>query len=220
MTILASILLFIKGIVIGLAVSVPMGPIGVICVQRTINKGRVYGLISGFGAALADTIFAIIAIFSLSMSKTFFTQYTLELQIIGIVALLFLGTKIFFTNPITQVRRRAKGQKHTMFSDFISVFFLTLSNPLTVIFFGAAIAALGFNDNGNYVTSQIIIIGGISTGATAWWITLTHLVNTFRHKFRLKQLWWINKISGSVILGLTIITSIILIIKNFSHLFG
>src|SRR6056297_1067318 len=104
----APIILFLKGIVIGLAVSVPMGPIGVLCVQKTINKGRLHGMLSGFGAAFADTVFAIIVLFG-------------------------LGTKIFFSNPITQIRRRARNKRQGIFGDFISVFFLTLSNPLTVL---------------------------------------------------------------------------------------
>lgn len=211
----APILLFIKGIIIGLAVSVPMGPIGVLCVQKTINKGRMHGMISGFGAAFADTVFAVIAVFGLTVTKNFLIEYRLELQVLGVVVLLALGLKIFFSNPITQIRKRARASRKGAFGDFMSVFFLTLSNPLTIIFFGATLAAVGTHDTENYLLSQLILVGGISAGATGWWIGLTSFVNIFRHRFRLKQLWWINKISGSVIVVLTVIGAILLILRHF-----
>src|SRR6056297_1999771 len=191
---IAPVLLFLKGIVIGLAVSVPMGPIGVLVVQKTINKSRFYGLLSGCGAAFADTVFAIIAVFGLTVTKNFLLEHRLELQILGIVVLLILGTKIFFSNPVTQIRKRARNKQQGVFGDFISVFFLTLSNPLTVIFFGATIAAIGLSDTDHYLVSQLILVAGISAGALSWWLGLTFIVNLFRHSFRLKQLWWINKI--------------------------
>lgn len=211
----APILLFIRGIIIGLAVSVPMGPIGVLCVQKTINKGRKHGMISGFGAAFADTVFAVIAVFSLTMTKNFLIQYRVELQVLGVVILLILGLKIFFSNPVAQIRKRARSSRSGVFGDFLSVFFLTLSNPLTIIFFGATLAAVGSHASENYLLSQLILVGGISTGATAWWVSLTSFVNIFRHRFRLKQLWWINKISGSVIVVLTVIGAILLILRHF-----
>ncbi len=208
------VLLFLKGIVIGLAVSVPMGPIGVLVVQKTINKGRFYGLLSGLGAAVADTVFAIIAVFGLTVTKNFLLEYRLELQILGVVVLLILGTKIFFSNPVTQIRKRARNKQQGVFGDFISVFFLTLSNPLTVIFFGATIAAIGLHDTDHYLFSQLILVAGISAGALSWWLGLTGIVNIFRHRFRLKQLWWINKISGVAILTLTIVAAIVLAFRH------
>lgn len=216
----APVILFLKGIVIGLAVSVPMGPIGVLCVQKTINKGRLHGMLSGFGAAFADTVFAIIAVFGLTVTKNFLLEYRLELQILGVIVLLGLGTKIFFSNPITQIRRRARNKRQGIFGDFISVFFLTLSNPLTVLFFGATIAALSIHDTDHYLVSQLILVGGISAGAMSWWISLTSIVNLFRHRFRLKQLWWINKISGIVILTLTIVAAILLVLRHFGQVDG
>ncbi|MDA3865701.1 MAG: LysE family transporter [Salinivirgaceae bacterium] len=209
----APVLLFVKGVVIGLAVSVPMGPIGVLCVQRTINRGRFYGMVSGFGAAFADTVFAIIAVFGLTVMKNFMLNYSTELQVFGVAVLLVLGAKIFFTNPVTQIRRRARSSNKGVFGDFLSVFFLTLSNPLTVLFFGATIAALGIHGPDDYFYSQLILVGGISAGATTWWISLTSIVNIFRHKFRLKQLWWINKISGIVILSLSILAGLLLLLR-------
>lgn len=211
----APIILFIKGILIGLAVSVPMGPIGVLCVQKTINKGRVHGMISGFGAAFADTVFAVIAVFGLTVTKNFLIEYRIELQVLGVLILLILGFKIFFSNPVTQIRKRARSKRQGAFGDFLSVFFLTLSNPLTIIFFGATLAAVGAHDTESFFLSQLILVGGISAGASSWWIGLTSFVNVFRHRFRLKQLWWINKISGFVIISLTFIGAVLLILRHF-----
>ncbi|HPW66764.1 MAG TPA: LysE family transporter [Salinivirgaceae bacterium] len=203
-----AVVILVKGMLIGFAVSAPMGPIGVLCVQKTVNKGRFIGFMSGLGAASADSVYAIIAAFSLGFLQKFFTDNQFILQIVGICVLLFLGIKIFATNQTKQIRKRARKKQSGVFEDFISVFFLTLSNPLTIIFFGASIAALGIFEYEHTFLTQIIIVLGVFIGAALWWFLLTGFVNLFRHKFRLKQLWWMNKISGGIIIILTLIAAI------------
>ncbi len=199
--------ILVKGVAIGIAVSAPMGPIGVLCVQKTVNKGRKIGFLSGLGAAAADSVYAIIAAFGLGFMQKFFTDNQFVLQVVGVVVLMFLGLKIFFTNPVTQIRKQAKRKYPGIFEDFISVFFLTLSNPLTILFFGASIAALGIFDAEHTIISQLVIVAGVFIGAAIWWFSITSIVNLFRHKFRLKQLWWMNKISGGIIVVLTAIAA-------------
>ncbi|MBN1990047.1 MAG: LysE family transporter [Bacteroidales bacterium] len=204
--------LLIKGIIVGLLASIPLGPIGVICIQRTINKGRISGFFSGIGAATADTIFAAIAGFSLSFVISFIEEKQLYFQIIGGALVIFLGIKIFYTNPIQQLRRHKK-KKNNLLEDFLSVLLLTITNPLAVFLFIALFATLKIvNDSSNMVHSTIVL-GGVFLGASLWWYTLSSLVNMFRAKFRLKQLWWINKIAGGVIFVLGIV-AIIDVIKN------
>lgn len=201
-------IVLVKGIAIGFAVSAPMGPIGVLCVQKTVNKGRRIGFLSGLGAAAADSVYAIIAAFGLGYTQKLFTEHQLILQIGGIIVLLFLGFKIFFTNPVTQIRKQATRKYSGVFEDFVSVFFLTLSNPLTIIFFGASIAALGIFETEHTLITQLLIVAGVFLGAAFWWFSITGIVNLFRHKFRLKQLWWMNKLSGGIIIFLTLLAAI------------
>ncbi len=195
---------FWKGIIVGLAVSAPMGPIGVLCVQKTVNKGKWLGFISGMGAASADTLYAVIAAFSLTSVQAFLLTFQQSLQVIGIAVLLFLGLKIFYTNPARQLRKQARKKRHGILGDYLSVFFLTFSNPLTVLFFGAAFAAIGlFGQEYNY-RSAFMLISGTFTGATVWWFILTSIVHSIKHRISLKSLWWINKISGGVIVILAV----------------
>ena len=190
--------LLVKGLLIGLLASIPLGPIGVICVQRTVNKGRLSGFISGLGAASADTIFATIAGFSLTFIITFIEEKQIAFQIAGGLVVVALGAKIFFTNPIRQLRRH-KRKKNSLTEEFISVLLLTITNPLAVFFFLALFAAFGVVSGQTTWYLSLVTLGGVFLGAGLWWYTLTSLVNIFRNKFRLKQLWWINKISGIAI---------------------
>jgi len=199
--------LLIKGILIGLLASIPLGPIGVICVQRTVNKGRLSGFVSGMGAASADTIFAAIAGFSLTFIIAFIEEKQVVFRLIGGIVALALGAKIFYTNPIRQLRRH-KRKLNSLTEDFLSILLVTITNPLAVFLFLALFAAF---DAVNIQTSwyhSLITIGGVFLGAGSWWYTLTTLVNIFRNKFRLKQLWWINKISGFIIFCLGAFTLI------------
>lgn len=131
--------LFLKGIIIGLAVSVPLGPIGVLIIQRTVNKDRVAGFVSGMGAATSDAIYAIIAGFSLSWIIDFVRQYQFTFQTLGALIIFLLGVHIFQKNPVKDIRRsRRKGS--TYLQDYISTFLITFPNPLVIFVFLAVFA--------------------------------------------------------------------------------
>jgi len=189
----------IKGIIVGFLASIPLGPVGVLCIQRTINKGRTSGLFSGMGAATVDAFFALVAALGLTFIINFIEEQQFYIQMIGGGVLIFLGTRIFNTNPIQQIRRHRK-KKNKLIEDFISVFFLTLSNPLAVFLFVAAFAGIGVVTSKDSSVKSSLIIAGVFIGATIWWASLTFFVDLFRKKFRLKQLWWINKIAGVLII--------------------
>ena len=189
----------IKGIIVGFLASIPLGPVGVLCIQRTINKGRTSGLFSGMGAATVDAFFALVAALGLTFIINFIEEQQFYIQMIGGGVLIFLGTRIFNTNPIQQIRRHRK-KKNKLIEDFISVFFLTLSNPLAVFLFVAAFAGIGVVTSKDSSVKSSLIIAGVFIGATIWWASLTFFVDLFRKKFRLKQLWWINKIAGVIII--------------------
>lgn len=201
--------LLLKGIMIGLLVSIPLGPIGVICIQRTINKGRLSGFFSGIGAASADTIFAAVAGFSLTFIINFIEEKQRILEVIGGIIIILLGIKTFYTNPVNQLKRHKK-KKNKLIEDFISVLLLTITNPFAIFLFVGMFAALGLAYNGENMALSLITIGGVFLGGTLWWFTLSSLVNMFRHKFRLKQLLWINKIAGAIIfiLGLLALVNV------------
>lgn len=179
--------------------SIPLGPIGVICIQRTVNKGRLSGFLSGVGAATADTIFAAIAGFSLTFVIAYIFEHIQFFQALGGIIIMLLGVKIFLTDPITQLRKH-KRQKNNLMGDFLSVLALTLTNPLAIFLFVALFAALNVVGYDGNIINALITTAGVFIGAVAWWYTLTAIVNFYRDKFRLKQLWWINKISGGAIL--------------------
>jgi len=197
----------LKGIMIGLLASIPLGPIGVICIQRTINKSRISGFFSGVGAATADTIFAAIAGFSLTFIINFIEEKQKILEVIGGVIVILLGIKTFYTNPVNQLRRHKKNP-NKLIEDFISVLLLTITNPFAIFLFVGMFATLGLAYNGENMGLSLITLAGVFLGGTLWWFTLSSLVNIFRKKFRLKQLWWINKIAGGVIFILGVLALI------------
>lgn len=194
---IASIL--IEGYIIGIIVSIPLGPIGVLCIQRTLLQGRRSGFVSGIGAAAADSSFAFIAGFGLSFIAQFFEDQRFFIMLIGAAVLIFLGFRLFFTNTIKQVRRYKNVTKSNPFSDFFSVFGLTLSNPVTILFFGLVFTSLGLvKDN---ILHTLTIVGGVFLGACSWWFILVSLVSAFRNLFKLRVIFWINRIAGILIVG-------------------
>lgn len=204
--------LLLKGFIIGFSASVSIGPIGVLVIQRTLNKGRLAGFISGMGAAVADTIYAIIAGFSLTYIISFLQEKHVLFQLFGGLVLLALGLKIFYTNPVLQLRRQRR-KKSRLIEDFFSMFFLTFTNPLVVFIFVAIFAGLGIlNEESGYLQTIIIVLG-VFLGASVWWFSLSSLLSRFKSKFRLKSLWWLNKISGLLIFAFGLFAAVDLIIQ-------
>lgn len=190
--------LFFKGMLLGFLASAPLGPIGVLCVQRTVNKGRLSGFVSGMGAAFADTLYATIAGFGLTIIISFIEERQLYFEITGIALLFFLGFKIFYANPVKQFRSQKRG-KNNLFEDFISVALITLSNPLALFYFLALFAGFGIvNQQASFFNTLILTLGVLS-GASSWWFILSTIVGIFRDRFRLRSIWWINKIAGAII---------------------
>lgn len=198
--------LIIAGIVAGLLISVPLGPVGVLIIRKTLNKGRYSGYFGGAGAVTADTFFAIIAGFGVSFITDFIDSFQQEIRIGGGIILMVLAYKIFTSSVIDQIRQ--KGKKSTLWSDFMHTYFLTLSNPLTIIVIGAIFAAGGPGKDAGQ--AQILtLITGVLTGAAAWWLVLVTGVNFFRKNIRLKTLWYLNKVTGILIFvfGLIVLIS-------------
>jgi threonine/homoserine/homoserine lactone efflux protein len=207
------LMLIVKGILIGLLVSIPLGPIGVLVIQRTVNKSRIAGLLSGMGAALSDTLYAIVAGFSLTFVIDFIREHEMMFQAIGALVVLVLGISIFFKNPVNDLRRnRLRGNTH--FQDIISSFLVTISNPLTVFVFLAVFTSSGVAISLEKPYHSFFVILGIFLGAFLWWFTLSGIVSMFRHKINLRVLWWINKTAGALIILFVIVTVIVAVKKG------
>ena len=199
---------------LGFLASIPLGPIGIICIQRTLGKGRWSGFISGLGAASADTIVAIIAGLGLSFVIIFFKSNSHILVILGSLIMIVLGVRIFLKSPAKQVRER-KMKKNNLYTDYLSVLILTLSNPLTIFVFIAIFAGLNLVYGAYDFFLKMLIFSGIFIGASFWWFLLTSLVNIYREKFNLKNLWWLNKITGAIIIAFGVVALFsILFIKH------
>ena len=204
--------LLIKGFIIGVSASVSIGPIGVMIIQRTLNKGRLSGFISGMGAAIADTIYAIIAGFSLTFIISFLEKEHILFQLFGGLVLLVLGTRIFYTNPALQLRRQRR-KKSKLYEDFFSIFLLTFTNPLAVFVFVAIFAGLGLlNEESGFIQTSSIVFG-VFAGSSIWWFFLSSLLSRFKSRFRLKSLWWLNKVSGILIFAFGLFAAVDLLIQ-------
>ncbi len=188
----------LRGLLIGFSIAAPVGPIGVLCIRRTLADGRWSGLFSGLGAASADAIYGCVAGFGLAFISNFLVSQQLWLRIIGGAFLCYLGLKTLTAKPAEQAATaRGKG----LFGAYASTFFLTLTNPMTILSFVAIFAGLGLaNTASNYSTAGILVLG-VFTGSVLWWLILVGGVGLFREKFNKRGLQWVNRNSGVVILG-------------------
>lgn len=189
----------IKGIILGFSIAAPVGPIGIICIRKTLQYGRLAGFFSGLGAATADTLFGVISAFGLTLVSNFLVAERLWLHLIGGLFLLGLGAKTFLAKPM----ETGKEISHkTFLGDFISTFFLTLANPLTIFSFIAIFAGLGLSDHRG---SAPILILGVFLGSALWWLILSEGITFFRKKISHQMMIWVNRIAGIVIASLGVL---------------
>lgn len=192
----------LKGISIGVLVSAPMGPIGVICVQRTLNEGRMHGFLSGVGASLSDLIYALIAGLGMGIIMDFIQANHYPLQIVGSLVLIFLGYYVYKSNPAEQLIKQ-KERKTSYWQNILSSFFINLSN-IGILFFFIAIFAR-FNLISSEDSSQNIVgILSIALGAVVWWLIISTLVNKVRTKFNPRGLKIFNTILGIIIICIAV----------------
>ena len=204
--------LLLRGVTVGLASSITVGPVAVLCIQRTLSKSRKSGFLSGMGVACADTLMAIIAFFFYSMLQAQIEEYSAILQVIGGIFVVIVGVYIFFQNPVPQIRRNRAG-KSNLWQDYSSMFVFTLANFVVVIPYLLAFFAM-FNvglqadgDVASLVRSGMTILGFFA-GAVAWWVGLTFTIDYFRRRFRPRHMLTINHVAG-IIIGLLGVYTII-----------
>lgn len=188
----------LRGILVGIAVSIPLGPIGVMIVQRTLTRGEWAGFFSGLGAALSDLLYALIAGFGFNLVIDFIESNKIWMQIIGGAILLSFGIYTFMQNPIRQIRQPRKSNVN-YWQDVITTFLLTVSNPLAVFTFIIIFTSFDVFSAVQESHLMYVVLIGIFIGAICWWLSLTLLVGLFRRFINIRHLWWINKISGIAI---------------------
>lgn len=204
-----------KGIIIGILVSAPMGPVGLLCVQRTLNKGPWHGFFSGIGAAFSDTLYAAITCVGLGIVINFITKNQDVLQIIGGLLLMLYGIYIFRSNPSKSLQRPKESTKTSYWQDAISAFFLTLSNPFIIFLFIALFARFNFFSADEKLFSILSGLLSILIGALGWWAMTTFLIGKLRKIINVRGLWIINKIVGAIIIFLAIAGVFYSVVKTY-----
>jgi threonine/homoserine/homoserine lactone efflux protein len=191
--------IILKGAIIGLTVSMPLGPSGIILVNRTIKRGMLSGFFSGMGLATADTILAVIAGLGFSIIITFFQDEKFLISFIAGIIIIGVGYKVLSSNPVKEFRRKEKGRK-TLFRDFMSVLMLSLSNPLTVFVFVAFFSGVNVNHAVKPHIVPFLLVPGVFIGTLSWWICLSYFVNRFKKKIRLRSIVRVNQVAGIAIM--------------------
>ena len=196
---------FITGMIIGVLVSAPTGPLGILCIQRTLHKGRLNGIVTGLGATTSDLVYAVLVGFSMNFVIDFVEQYRFVIQIVGSIILFFFGYKIFTKETEKSIDDEKIGTTNrNLLSTYTSAFGLCLSNPIIIFLFIALFARFNFFSSKSDVYQVLLALSSIFVGALSWWVTLTMIVGSLRKKFKKRGLRILNFITGGVLIVLSI----------------
>ena len=204
--------IILKGVLIGLCISVPLGPIGMLTIQRTLTRGQRYGIVTGLGATTSDLVYTIITLFFLSFVLDFIEQHRFIIQLTGSFVVSVFGYYIYRSNPSTQPKPN-EPVRHSLLGDFFSSFALTFSNPLVLFVLIALFARFEFIGNKTTLWVSFVGISSILGGALLWWGMLTFLVSRFKNKLNMRELKIINQITGIIIILIGCVGFILSIIK-------
>ena len=200
--------ILIQGFVFGFFLALPVGPVGVLCVQRTLSQGRMHGLISGLGAAFGDALYGAVAAFGISAVEDWITGHQGALRLVGGVVLLLLALRtvaaMVRAHPVTdgsdeKIQRRI--ETHSLVKDFLSTFMLAITNPITFIAFAGLLATLGFTEAGRSIGNASILVAGVFAGSALWWIALSTTANLFRPIVDGSYQLWMDRIVASGLAG-------------------
>jgi threonine/homoserine/homoserine lactone efflux protein len=201
--------LFFKGIVVGIIIAMPVGPVGTLCVQRTITEGKINGFLTGLGATTADVIFGFIAAFGLTVVSNFLIDQQEWIRLLGGIIICLIGVKVFFLETQKKITP-TKSPNH--FSAFGSAFLIAITNPITIITFVVMFAGLGLviGSNSQYGSASLTVFG-VFVGSGFIWLTLWGMSLVFRERFDFGRMKWVNKIAGIAILifGVSTLLSLI-----------
>jgi threonine/homoserine/homoserine lactone efflux protein len=192
--------IFLRGLVLGLLIAAPVGPIGVLCIKRTLTHGRLSGFFSGLGAATADAFYGAVAAFGLTVISGFLLKHHYGLQLTGGLFLLYIGIRSFKSKPKDTTFQKSSS---SLISDYFSTLFLTITNPMTIISFGALFLGIGFM-NQDYKLATTLVTG-VFVGSVLWWFILSSSICWLKTKVKNFSLSIINRISGIVIVCFALI---------------
>ncbi|MCM1309693.1 MAG: LysE family transporter [Bacteroides sp.] len=198
----------LRGFAIGVLISAPMGPIGMLVIQRTLNKGRWPAFFTGIGASISDMFYCILTGAGIAFITDFIEAQQLWLQILGSVAIAIFGIYLFRKNPTRQLRRKDVPTPNSYWKDVVSGFLLTVSNPLILFFIIGLFARFNFLlpefRYYHYISGYL----SIAAGATAWWFLITLIVNKMRSHFNVRSLYLVNRIIGSILIAFALVGTI------------
>ena len=187
----------LKGLAIGFSIAAPVGPIGVVCIRRSLLEGRQVGLVTGMGAATADAIYGCVAAFGLTAISSALVGYRSWLGFLGGLFLCYLGVRTFMSSPAARV---AEIQGRGLLAAYLSTLFLTLTNPMTILSFVAVFAGFGLESSPNYLAASVLVTG-VFIGSALWWLLLSSGVGLFRSRVGSGWMRVINRLSGCIILA-------------------
>lgn len=190
--------LLLKGLALGFSIAAPVGPIGVLCIRRTLAEGRLIGFVSGLGAAAADTLYGCVAAFGLTAVSGFLVSQKFYLQAVGALFLLYMGLKTLTAKPSD---RTATAEGGSPWKAFLSTFSLTVTNPMTILSFAAVFAGLGLAKAQGTPADAGWMVGGIFLGSALWWLMLSLGVGAVGRMVDAAMMRRVNVASGAIILG-------------------
>ncbi|HVB64829.1 MAG TPA: LysE family translocator [Nitrolancea sp.] len=195
--------LFVRGAILGFSIAAPVGPIGVLCIRRTLAEGRVVGLLSGLGAATADSFYGSIAAFGLTAVSSLLVGHQTVLRVVGGFFLCYLGIRTLLAAPAQAAK---SVQRRHLLNNYLSTLGLTLTNPTTILSFVAIFAGLGWaGTSGKSYDSAALLVAGVFCGSAFWWLIISTGVSLVRSRFTPRVMGWVNRISGSVIFGFGVV---------------
>jgi threonine/homoserine/homoserine lactone efflux protein len=203
-----AIQLLLKGAMMGLVVAVPVGPLGLLCINRALLRGPWYGLFSGFGVATADALAGALAALSISLVSQFLAAHQFFFRLTGGVFLCYLGYEIYRSHAREDLPRTRT--VNGLLGTYVTTFLLTFSNPVTILSFVAIYAGWHVQSmSGHYVEAAVFALG-VFIGSASWWVALFLGLTIFRDRFNLRLLWWIHRISGIgiAVFGMVLLLSI------------
>ena len=189
---------FFKGLILGFAIAAPVGPIGILCIRRSLADGQAAGLATGLGAATADALYGCVAAFGLTAISDYLVKQRFWLGLVGGLFLCYLGLRTFFTRTSeTPTAANRKG----LAGAYLSTFLLTVTNPMTILSFVAVFAGLGLATSSNYLTA-VLLVSGVFLGSALWWLLLSGGTALFRSRVGPSLMLWVNRGSGVIIFAL------------------
>ena len=187
----------LRGIAIGFSIAAPVGPIGLLCIRRTLADGRTAGFVSGLGAATADAVYGAIAAFGLTLISSALVSQQRPLRLVGGIFLCYLGARTFRARP---AERAASARGGGLLGAYASTLLLTLTNPTTILSFAAIFAGLGMAGDAGYGVAASLVLG-VFLGSAAWWLVLSGGVGLWSGRLGSEGLRWVNRLSGAIIAG-------------------